>query len=83
MVYSLEFRPRAAKDLNALPGDIQRRIMRKLDRMRIDLAGDVKRLTHFTPEYRLRIGDYRVLFAISEDRIVVFRVAHRREVDHE
>jgi hypothetical protein len=30
-----------------------------------DLAGDVKQLTNSTPEYRLRVGDYRVLFEIE------------------
>jgi mRNA interferase RelE/StbE len=40
----------------------------------------VKRLTNFTPEYRLRAGDYRVLFEIEDNsRIVVYRVCHRRE----
>jgi mRNA interferase RelE/StbE len=32
------------------------------------------------PEYRLRVGDYRVLFEIENKlRIVVYRVRHRRE----
>lgn len=43
-------------------------------------AGDVKRLTNFTPEYRLRIGDYRVLFEIENKSLIVYRVRHRREV---
>jgi mRNA interferase RelE/StbE len=43
------------------------------------LAGDVKRLTNFTPEYRLRVGNYRVLFEVEQDRIVIYRVKHRRE----
>ena len=30
------------------------------------LKGDVKRLTNFTQEYRLRVGDYRILFEIAE-----------------
>jgi hypothetical protein len=33
-----------------------RRIVEKIKSMREDLAGDVKRLTNFTPEYRLRVG---------------------------
>jgi len=41
--------------------------------------GDVKQLTNFTPEYRLRVGDYRVLFEIEGAKIVVYRVRHRRE----
>ena len=52
-----------------------------LDELRTDLHGDVKRLTNITPEYRLRIGDYRALFEIEQsNRIVVYRVRHRRDV---
>ena len=45
-----------------------------------DLMGDAKRLTNFTPEYSLRVGDYRVLFEIENKNIIVYRVRHRREV---
>ncbi len=44
-----------------------------------DLKGDVKQLTNFTPEYRLCIGDYRVLFEIEEETIIIYRIRHRRE----
>ncbi len=44
-----------------------------------DLKGDVKRLTNFTPEYRLRVGDFGVLFEIEGETIVIYRVRHRRE----
>jgi mRNA interferase RelE/StbE len=47
--------------------------------MKNDLVGDVKRLTSFTPEYRLRVGDYRVLFEVESNRVVVYRVLHRQE----
>jgi mRNA interferase RelE/StbE len=47
--------------------------------MKDNLAGDVKRLTHFTPEYRLRVGDYRVLFEVEGSRVIVYRVKHRRD----
>jgi len=43
------------------------------------IKGDVKQLTNFTPEYRLRIGDYRVLFEIEEETIIIYRIRHRRE----
>jgi len=45
-----------------------------------DLKGDVKRLTNFTPEYRFRVGDYRVLFEVEKETIVIYRIRHRREV---
>lgn len=51
-----------------------------LERLADDLSGDVKRLTNFSPEYRLRVGPYRVLFEIeNEKEIVVYRIVHRRE----
>lgn len=53
--------------------------MEKIERMCDDLAGDVKRLINFTPEYRLRVGDYRVLFELEGSHIVIYRVLHRRE----
>jgi mRNA interferase RelE/StbE len=38
-------------------------------------------LTDFTPEYRLRIGDYRALFEIERpNRVIVYRIRHRRDV---
>jgi mRNA interferase RelE/StbE len=43
------------------------------------LKGDVKRLTDFTPEYRLRVGDYRILFEIEETTIIIYRIRHRRD----
>jgi mRNA interferase RelE/StbE len=45
--------------------------------MENDLAGDVKKLTNFTPEYRLRVGNYRVLFEIENESIVIYRVKSR------
>lgn len=47
--------------------------------MQNNLTGDVKRLTNYTPEYRLRVGDYRVLLEIEEDVLVIYRVKHRKD----
>ncbi len=80
MEYEIEFRPKAIKDLDSVSPEIARRVVEKVERLRHDLAGDVKRLTNFTPEYRLRVGDHRVLFEVEGSRIIVHRVRHRREV---
>ena len=53
--------------------------MEKIEAMQNDLTGDVKRLTNFTPEYRLRVGDYRVLFEIEGRTVVIYRVLHRKD----
>ena len=67
------------KDLASLQPDQARRVAVKIDALANDLSGDVKKLTNFVPEYRLRMGDYRVLFEMEGTRIVVYRVLHRRE----
>ncbi|MFH1108538.1 MAG: type II toxin-antitoxin system RelE/ParE family toxin [Planctomycetota bacterium] len=68
------------RDLEPLSPEIARRIIAKIGLLQEGLAGDVRRLTNFTPEYRLRVGDYRVLFEIEGDQIVIYRIRHRREV---
>ena len=79
MNFRIEFKPRAIKDLKALPADTVRRIVEKIEGLQNDLGGDVKRLTQHTPEYRLRVGDYRVLFEVEKRIIVIYRILHRRE----
>jgi mRNA interferase RelE/StbE len=79
MNYSIDFKPRALKDLKKLPSQESRRIVEKIELLRNDLAGDVKRLTNFTPEYRLRVGDYRVLFETEGQSVVIYRVLHRKD----
>lgn len=71
MNYQIEFKPRAVKDLKALPVAHLRRVVAKIEALQQDLAGDIKKLTDFTPEYRLRVGDYRVLFEIEGNTVVV------------
>jgi mRNA interferase RelE/StbE len=77
--YTVVFMPKAERDMDSLSPDVARRILLKVYAMQDDLAGDVKRLTNMTPGYRLRVGDYRVLFELEGDRIIVYRVRHRRE----
>lgn len=79
MKYTIEFKPRAVKDVAALPARIQARILARIEEMSDNLIGDVKRLTVSTPEYRLRVGGYRVLFEVEGSTIVVYRIRHRRE----
>jgi mRNA interferase RelE/StbE len=79
MTYVIEFKPRAFKDLEGLPKATRRRIVAKIEGLADDLAGDVKRLTNFTPEYRLRVGDHRALFEIEGNKVIMYRVLHRKD----
>ena len=55
------------------------RIIKKIRIMENDLSGDVKRLTDFDVGYRLRVGDFRVLFDVRSDVLVIRRIKHRSE----
>lgn len=79
MKYSIQFKPRAIKDLKGIPAIDQRRILQRVEAMGDNLQGDVKRLTDFTHAYRMRSGDWRILFEVDESEIVIYRICHRRE----
>ena len=78
MIYKVEFKPRAIKDLKVLPVAEHRRVVSKIEVLQNNLGGDVKQLTNFTPEYRLRVGNYRVLFEVEDDKVIVYRIVHRK-----
>ena len=79
MTYEIELKPRAIRDLKTIDRTMARRITEKIGHMKQDLAGDVKRLTNSTPEFRLRVGDYRVLFEIEGNKVIIYRIRHRKD----
>jgi mRNA interferase RelE/StbE len=79
MTYNIEFKPRAIRDLKDIDRTVARRLAEKIQLLEHDLAGDVKRLTASTPEFRLRVGDYRVLFEIEGTRVIIYRIRHRKD----
>ncbi|MBC8527706.1 MAG: type II toxin-antitoxin system RelE/ParE family toxin [Candidatus Cloacimonetes bacterium] len=80
MKYQIEFKPKALKDCKNIDKKILSIIFSKIEILSNNLQGDVKKLTDFTPEYRLRVGDYRILFETEKDKIIIYRVRHRKEV---
>lgn len=79
MIYRIELKPLAIKDLDDLTKDVAGRILDKTETLRDNLSGNVKKLTNYAPEFRLRVGDYRVLFEVEGDKIIVYRVKHRKD----
>lgn len=82
-MYSYEFKVQAVKDLKRLPKEIQKRIIKKLDFF-ISTSNPLnfaEKLINFEiGEYRFRIGDYRAIFDVEEERIIILTVGHRREI---
>ncbi len=79
MRYEIEIRKRAEKDLASLPKADAQRIADALFLLEEGLTGDIKKLASVLPEYRLRIGVWRVLFEIVERKIIIYRILHRKE----
>jgi mRNA-degrading endonuclease RelE of RelBE toxin-antitoxin system len=74
--------PRAQKDLARLPHSDRERIMTRIEAYAAaprDQRHDVVPLVGTRFGFRLRAGDWRVIFAIVEGRMEVTRVMHRRE----
>ncbi len=79
MKYKIFFKARAIKDLEKISKDDAKKIITRIKGMENDLQGDVKKLTNRTPEFRLRVGDWRVLFETEIDKIVIYRIKHRKD----
>jgi mRNA interferase RelE/StbE len=82
MEYRVEVKERAIKELAKLKGDIGIKVLNSLE----SLASNPRpvqsqKLTDTANSFRLRVGDYRVLYQIDDKGkiITVFKVAHRRE----
>jgi len=80
MEYKIKFKPRAIKDCKSIDKKVLKLVFSKIELLSNNLQGDIKKLTNFTPEYRLRVGDYRVLFETEKDQINIYRIMHRKKV---
>lgn len=78
-MYLVELMPKAIKDLKNLPRSDSKKVIEKIKALENGLSGDIKKLTNFSPEYRLRVGNYRVLFETENKKIIIYRVKHRKE----
>ncbi len=76
----VRLRKSAVRDLKKLDSHNRQRINSKL-KILSDFPDvpNIKTLTNFEPAYRMRVGDYRVLFDIIESNIEIAKVLHRRE----
>lgn len=82
MRYQITVSPRAVRQLAKLPGATQRRIRIRIDSLAEDpRPADVKKIAGVERTWRIRVGDYRVLYEIHDRvlTVLVVRVAHRKD----
>lgn len=81
MKYNLLYTGRAERDIKKLDPFIKRQIGKAILRLKNNPVEHSEKLTD--PKigtYRFRVGDYRVIFDIDENNIVILRVGHRKEI---
>lgn len=81
--YEIEFTHRAFREFQALPHAAQSRIATKIELLEQDpRPRGVEKLEGIKNAYRIRVGDYRVVFEIDDehDLVRVVKVGHRRDV---
>ena len=82
MNYQVQIVPSAEHQLRKLPASLQNRIAPKLLALKYDPRPFGNKKLCNTSYYRLRVGDYRIIYAIfdGEKIIKILDIAHRREV---
>lgn len=82
MAYRIFLRPAAVHDLDSLQSNLRERTEQAIGRLAENpRPHGSKKLVGFENEWRLRVGEYRVLYVIDDatKRVTIARVAHRRE----
>lgn len=85
-MYAIEFLPSAKKELSGLDFVIQKQLKEKIILLATDpaqLKNNIKPLRgEYSGKFRLRVRDYRIIFRIEEEKvlIMIIRIGHRKEV---
>ena len=82
MTYRLELESRAKKEFFDLPKEIRQRLSQALDDLEINPRPPGMKKLSGVDGYRVRKGDYRILYTIDDQNSLVriYHIGHRREV---
>jgi mRNA interferase RelE/StbE len=77
----IEILDKAIKDLQKIDKLQANKILESICKLEnYPNISNIKKLINHNPTYRLRVGNYRVLFDISDDIVVIGRIRHRKDV---
>jgi len=82
LAYNIQYDPKALKQLQKLDKSIASKILDGIEEFASNpILTKIKKLkTPFDGAYRLRIGDYRVVFYQENELILISKIAHRKQV---
>lgn len=83
MLYIVKFTPHAARSFRKLPRDVQTRVSPSIELLKENpRPPGSEKLKGADDAYRIRVGDYRILYEVRDKELVVYIIetGHRREV---
>ena len=80
--YSLLIKPSALKELEAIPPKDRRRIVTRIEGLSADPRPHACEKLSGSEQYRVRQGDYRVIYCVDDEArtVVIVKIGHRRDV---
>lgn len=82
MVYDIQYDPKSVKQLKKLDKQVAIKILDSIEEYAKypKAKKTIKLKTPFDGAYRLRSGNYRVIFYVEDDLMLISKIAHRKEV---
>ena len=83
MTYEIIIKPSAEKAFGKLPNALQVKILEALEQLSVNpRPSGVKKLKSAFNIYRIRVGEYRVIYSINDTVLIVTvaKIAHRKDV---
>jgi mRNA interferase RelE/StbE len=81
--YKVRWKSSALKELKSLPSEVIARVIREVDGLGNDPFPDgIRKLAGTERTYRIRVGDYRIVYSVDGDQLIVeiIRVRHRKDI---
>jgi len=81
MKYQLLYSNLAFEDIKKLDSVAKKKIKKKIELFAVNPLFYSKRLINSSiGNFRWRVGNYRIVFDLDKDKIIILRVGHRREI---
>jgi mRNA interferase RelE/StbE len=80
--YKLEFKKSAVKEINSLQNKEIKKILISINQLMENPRPFNSKKLSASERYRIRVGDYRILYEIRDQLLIVFiiKIAHRKDV---
>jgi mRNA interferase RelE/StbE len=81
MSFTLSWEERALQDLENLDLFLRKRIVKKIEQfIESESFHQIKKMMGYEKLYRLRVGDYRVIFELDSENVTILKIGHRKNI---